>query len=101
MVYRIQLEEPNSSEYVQNQAGTLPFPPYRILRSKFVNSNKIYANMINANAREKFIVLNNNANSKIKNRKIINIFAFSSQNIELTSIKQTTLNKQKSQKDIA
>lgn len=48
--------------------------------------------MINANAREKFIVLNNNANSKIKNRKIINIFAFSSQNIELTSIKQTTFN---------
>ena len=56
--------------------------------------------MINANAREKFTLLNNNANSRIKNRKIINIFAFSSQNIELPSIKQTTLNKQKSQKDI-
>ena len=57
--------------------------------------------MINANAREKSTLLNNNANSRIKNRKIINIFAFSSQNIELSSIKQTTLNKQKSQKDIA
>ena len=57
--------------------------------------------MVNANAREKSTLLNNNANSRIKNRKIINIFAFSSQNIELSSIKQTTLNKQKSQKDIA
>ena len=57
--------------------------------------------MINANAREKFTLLNNNANSRIRNRKIMNIVAFSSQIIELTSIKQTTLNKEKSQKDIA
>ena len=57
--------------------------------------------MINANAREKFTLLNNNANSRIKNSKIMNIVAFSSQIIELTSIKQTTLDKEKSQKDIA
>ena len=57
--------------------------------------------MINANAREKFTLLNNNANSRIRNGKIMNIVAFSSQIIELTSIKQTTLNKEKLQKDIA
>ena len=39
--------------------------------------------MINANAREKFTLLNNNANSRIKNSKIMNIVAFSPKSLNL------------------